>query len=101
MGPHTTADDPDRYRHEAESGEWVSRDPLARVRSLLERQGAWTEEWQAELEAEASANIETAVEWAEAVPPPTFEEMINRMYAELTPGLLEQWYQGRRELPSG
>ena len=99
MGPHTTADDPGRYRHDGESGEWESRDPLARVRSLLERQGAWTEEWQTELEAEASANIETAVEWAEAVPPPTFEEMINRMYADLTPGLLAQWYQGRRELP--
>ena len=90
IGPHTTADDPSRYRAEDEGGRWEEKDPLERVRRLLERQGAWTVEWQADLEAQASATIEAAVEWAEAIPEPTFEEMLNRMYAEPTPPLREQ-----------
>lgn len=94
IGPHTTADDPTRYRDDNEGADWETRDPLVRVRTLLESQGAWTEQWQTELEASASEKIEKAVEWAEAVPEPTFEEMLRRMYAEATPPLLEQLEQG-------
>lgn len=93
IGPHTTADDPDRYRSEAERSEWEQRDPIERVRLLLERQDAWTAGWQAELETQAGQNIEAAVEWAEDVPQPTFEEMLNRMYAEPTETLREQLEQ--------
>lgn len=94
MGPHTTADDPDRYRDESDVTVWAERDPLERVRLLLERQGAWDEEWQAELESEASETIEAAVAWAESVPPPTFAEMLNRVYAQPSPALREQLETG-------
>jgi pyruvate dehydrogenase E1 component alpha subunit len=90
IGPHTTADDPSRYRDSDEGEDWESRDPLIRVRNLLERQGSWSEEWQTELETQASNRIERAVEWAESVPPPTFQDMLARMYAEPTPPLLAQ-----------
>jgi pyruvate dehydrogenase E1 component alpha subunit len=96
MGPHTTADDPTRYREEHEGSDWEERDPLERVRKLLERQGSWTEEWQAELETQASEAIEAAVEWAEAVPQPSFQEMLLRMYAEPTAPLREQLEEGDR-----
>lgn len=39
MGPHTTADDPKRYRTDDELAEWRERDPLARVLALLEASG--------------------------------------------------------------
>jgi pyruvate dehydrogenase E1 component alpha subunit len=94
MGPHTTADDPTRYRTDDETKEWVGRDPLERVRLLLERQGAWSKRWQGELENQASEDIEAAVEWAEAVPPPTFEDMLGRMYSEPTEPLRDQLLQG-------
>jgi pyruvate dehydrogenase E1 component alpha subunit len=90
IGPHTTADDPTRYRDSDESDGWEGKDPLERVRALLDRQDAWTESWQTDLETQASNRIERAVEWAESVPEPTFEEMLLRMYAEPTPPLLEQ-----------
>ena len=90
MGPHTTADDPGRYRDEGESVDWEDKDPLERVRRLLERQGAWDVNWQAELERQASDAIESAVDWAEAVPEPTFDEMINRMFDQPTGPLREQ-----------
>jgi pyruvate dehydrogenase E1 component alpha subunit len=90
LGPHTTSDDPTRYRQQAELAEWEEKDPLERVRRLLEKSGAWSPPWQQTLEWEAAQRIEAAVEWAEAMPPPTSEEMFARMFAEPTPSLLAQ-----------
>jgi pyruvate dehydrogenase E1 component alpha subunit len=90
LGPHTTADDPTRYRDEAEARDWEDRDPLLRVRRLLEKAGGWTEEWQSDLETSASQVIEEAVEWAENVPEPTFEQMVERMFAEKPQSLTQQ-----------
>jgi pyruvate dehydrogenase E1 component alpha subunit len=95
LGPHTTADDPSRYRDEAEANAWEDRDPLRRVRLLLERAGGWSAEWEAELTLSSSRIIEEAVEWAEAVPEPTFDQMLDRMYAERTQPLLDQGNQGK------
>jgi pyruvate dehydrogenase E1 component alpha subunit len=39
MGPHTTSDDPSRYRSHAEEEEWRVKDPLTRMRALLHREG--------------------------------------------------------------
>lgn len=39
MGPHTTSDDPSRYRPAALDDEWKLKDPLDRLRKLLELQG--------------------------------------------------------------
>jgi pyruvate dehydrogenase E1 component alpha subunit len=90
LGPHTTSDDPGRYRDEDEAGEWRERDPLERVRALLERAGGWTSAWQTELEERASQIIEDAVAEAEALPQPTAAEMLSRMYAEPTGPLRAQ-----------
>lgn len=90
MGPHTTSDDPTRYRDEAESRDWEDRDPLLRIRRLLAKAGGWTEEWQADLETRASQEIEEAVEWAENVPEPTSEQMVGRVFAERPQSLTQQ-----------
>lgn len=90
LGPHTTADDPDRYRDQDEAEGWRSKDPLERVRLLLERAGGWTPEWQTELETRASEVIEKAVETAEALSRPTGDEMLRRMYEEPTGPLRAQ-----------
>lgn len=90
LGPHTTADDPGRYRKDDEVAAWEELDPLVRVRRLLERSGAWTESWQQSLETEASNRIEEAVAWAESVPEPEPDDMFKRMFAEPTPNLVEQ-----------
>jgi pyruvate dehydrogenase E1 component alpha subunit len=90
LGPHTTSDDPARYRDEDEADEWRMRDPLERVRALLERAGGWTPGWQAELESKASELIEEAVAEAESLPQPTAAEMLSRMYDEPTTPLRAQ-----------
>jgi pyruvate dehydrogenase E1 component alpha subunit len=40
MGPHTTSDDPTRYRSRSEEEEWRMKDPLVRLRRLLRAEGA-------------------------------------------------------------
>lgn len=90
MGPHTTADDPSRYRSPEEAAEWEPRDPLKRVRLLLSKAGGWSEGWQAELERDSARRIEEAVDWAESLPPPSVEAMFGRMFASTTPRLAEQ-----------
>lgn len=39
MGPHTTADDPTRYRDANELEDWRAKDPIARLATLLEGRG--------------------------------------------------------------
>jgi pyruvate dehydrogenase E1 component alpha subunit len=41
MGPHTTSDDPTRYRTEEEVASWQALDPITRAESYLRRVGAW------------------------------------------------------------
>ncbi len=54
MGPHTTSDDPTRYRDEAEVKEWAARDPLARCRAHLEQTGQWADTIEVEALARAA-----------------------------------------------
>jgi pyruvate dehydrogenase E1 component alpha subunit len=44
MGPHTTADDPSRYRDPAELDKWKGKDPIARVEAYLAGAGILTPE---------------------------------------------------------
>jgi 2-oxoisovalerate dehydrogenase E1 component alpha subunit len=55
MGPHTTADDPSRYRDPAELDEWRVKDPILRVQRLLESQGLFTPELDEKTRATADA----------------------------------------------
>ncbi len=69
VGPHTTADDPLRYRDDREDDYWLLRDPLERVRRYLEAGGAWDQDWQDEIAAAETADLEAAVAAAEAIAP--------------------------------
>lgn len=53
MGPHTTADDPTRYRDEAELETWRRRDPIVRVEAYLRSVGALDDSQVAEAQAAA------------------------------------------------
>ncbi|TQC44195.1 pyruvate dehydrogenase (acetyl-transferring) E1 component subunit alpha [Rhodococcus sp. WS4] len=53
MGPHTTSDDPSRYRPAALDEEWKRKDPLDRIRALLESSGAVDESYLAAVQQRA------------------------------------------------
>ncbi|WP_136055004.1 pyruvate dehydrogenase (acetyl-transferring) E1 component subunit alpha [Microbacterium sp. K24] len=55
MGPHTTADDPTRYRDEVELDSWRRRDPIARLEEYLRATGEFSDEHVAETQAAADA----------------------------------------------
>ncbi|MBT2520592.1 pyruvate dehydrogenase (acetyl-transferring) E1 component subunit alpha [Arthrobacter sp. ISL-28] len=55
MGPHTTADDPTRYRDANELEDWAAKDPIRRVKALLDRKGLLTEKLEAAVQQKADA----------------------------------------------
>ncbi|MBI5227242.1 pyruvate dehydrogenase (acetyl-transferring) E1 component subunit alpha [Candidatus Micrarchaeota archaeon] len=65
MGPHTTADDPKKYRSEEEVAYWRERDPITRFQIYLKGKGIWTQEYEQKLQTECSALVEEGVAKAE------------------------------------
>lgn len=55
MGPHTTSDDPTKYRTSDEVAEWKTKDPITRVEKHLEKLGAFDEKLQSRVKAKADA----------------------------------------------
>jgi pyruvate dehydrogenase E1 component alpha subunit len=97
-GPHTTADDPRRYRPGDEPDEWLARDPVDRIRAYLQSVDAWEQGWEDSILEEASAEIEAAVASAEALDVWEPHEIIDGMYAEPTMPLQRQRDQLLRDL---
>jgi pyruvate dehydrogenase E1 component alpha subunit len=65
LAMHTTADDPKRYRPDAEVEEWRRKDPITRFQSYLLAKGLLSEEAVKAEEARIAAEIQAAVERAE------------------------------------
>jgi pyruvate dehydrogenase E1 component alpha subunit len=70
LGPHTTSDDPSRYRDAAEEAEARAREPLARLEAYLLAAGILREADLQRIEAEVDAEVDAAVAEALASPPP-------------------------------
>ncbi len=90
MGPHTTADDPGRYRSDEERAAWERRDPIERLRIYLSERGRWDEEWQERIEQQATSEIERGIALAENLSAPSAEDMFAAMFETLPPHLAEQ-----------
>ncbi|MBZ9713134.1 pyruvate dehydrogenase (acetyl-transferring) E1 component subunit alpha [Deinococcus multiflagellatus] len=88
--PHTVADDPSRYRSEAELEGWDAKDPVLRLRTHLLAEGLMTEASEAELLAEVAAEFEAALQEADSYPDPTPAEILDHVFAEPTPQLKKQ-----------
>lgn len=98
--PHTTADDPKRYRSEEECNLWTKREPLNRFKKYLLNKGVYTEVQLTALEEELDAEIKAAIARTEAAA--VSDELSNPLamfdylYADMPPYLNEQ----REELKS-
>jgi pyruvate dehydrogenase E1 component alpha subunit len=98
LSMHTTADDPVKYRDEAEVKAWEAREPLPRFRRYLETKGVLDAAGEATLEAEVDAEIRAAVERAEARMQPSLLDVFDHVYAEPTDELRAQRGELQREL---
>lgn len=90
FGPHTTADDPTKYRGDEEVEQWRPLDPLLRLQKYLGGKKLWSEDWEAQITGEAEKSIDEAVKEAEGFPAPKPEEFFQYAFAEMTPNLREQ-----------
>ncbi len=90
FGPHSSSDDPARYRDEKEVATWMARDPLVRFRRHLENEGFWDDGREAALEKELGDEITAAVTQAEAMPPVPVDSFFEDVYAEGTWNLREE-----------
>jgi pyruvate dehydrogenase E1 component alpha subunit len=91
LGPHSSADDPKRYRDEKEVEEWKNRDGIVRFRKYLEKKGIWNEAQEEKLLSEVDAEISSVIEHAEKVGPPPIETLIEDVYAEIPWHIREQY----------
>ncbi len=90
MGGHSTSDDPTRYRDKSLLDPWADRDPLARIKRYLDKQGWFTEAEEQKLRTEIDARLRDVVEAAEKAPAPSLESMFDDVYASLPWHLREQ-----------
>lgn len=89
MGAHTTSDDPTRYRIASEVEAWQARDPIKRLRSLLDRENAADDDFFAEVDADAARQAADLRERVLALPDPQPLELFDNVYPGGSP-LLDQ-----------
>lgn len=100
MGPHTTADDPTRYRDANELEDWAAKDPIARLAGLLDSQGLLpaevTDAVKAKADDVAAALRESCISMAE----PAALDVFKHVYSEPNSWLERQQDQYERYLAS-
>ena len=90
MGPHSSSDDPTRYRSKEEVEHWQQRDPIERMRRYLELKGIWSKGYDEQLRAEIEEDLQNTIKEVERHPPPRIETLFEDVYAEMPPHLKEQ-----------
>jgi len=92
--PHTTADDPTRYRSTDECNTWMAKEPLIRFEKYLKAKKIVTDADLKTMEAEIEARIDEAIINAEEAckHPPLSDplKMFDYLYSELPSNLVEQ-----------
>lgn len=95
-GPHSTSDDPSRYRPKNEWDAFPLGDPIKRLKQHLITLGEWSDEKHEELENEMKAEVVRA--WKEAVsfgsmtdgPQLNVNEMFDDVFEDLSDNLIRQ-----------
>ncbi len=96
-GPHSTSDDPGRYRSLDEERAGAGRDPLERFRQQLLADGVADEAFFAAALAAAKAEEEQVREGIQALGPRPGREMFDLVFQETTPALQAQAAHWREE----
>lgn len=90
LGDHTTADDASRYRNRDEVEQWRRKDPIARLKQYMEKEGLWNKSYDEAVYSEAKEEVEQAVHEEENFPPPDPRAIFRFTFQELTAELQEQ-----------
>jgi 2-oxoisovalerate dehydrogenase E1 component alpha subunit len=98
MGPHSTSDDPGRYRTLEEEREWQSRDPLIVLERRLRVEGAEGDEFFARTLADAKSTVEQIRNGILGLENRPGEEMFDFMFERPTDILLRQRAQWKESV---
>lgn len=94
VAPHSTSDDPSKYRPKEESDAWPLGDPVLRLKNHLISRGLWSDERHKQAESEYDEEIRTATKEAESYgvmgAGSSPMEMFEAVFEELPPHLREQ-----------
>jgi pyruvate dehydrogenase E1 component alpha subunit len=77
--------DPEQYRSKEEVAQWRERDPIPAFGDRLLAEGVIDEDARAQIDAQALARVDAAVQFAEASPFPSAESLYDDVYV-LAPG---------------
>ncbi len=95
---HTNADDATRYRSRDEVEQWLSRDPLKRLRQYLVARRLVDEDALTALEEKAEAGAAALREVMNASRAPDPDDLFRHVYSGQTPALSQQRQELAREL---
>jgi pyruvate dehydrogenase E1 component alpha subunit len=98
MGPHSTSDDPGRYRTLDEEQSWLARDPLALCEQQLRQTGTIGDEFFAEVADTAGALADRVRDDVAALGGRPAEEMFDFVFSDPPAALLGQrraWEESR------
>ncbi|MDW8084075.1 MAG: thiamine pyrophosphate-dependent enzyme [Candidatus Caldarchaeum sp.] len=90
MGPHTTVDDPSRYRSDEEVERMRRFDPLDRLRKYLLNRGLWSLDEERGFVEKFKERLRAATEEAEKAPPLPVKAVFEDVYANPPWHLLEE-----------
>ena len=97
FGPHSTSDDPRRYRADSQVAEARARDPIHALKERLIAEHQLDEAADAKIWEAARAEVAQTFEAAERLPPPEPRTLFENVFAHLTPRLEEQRAMYERE----
>lgn len=80
--PHSSDDDESRYRTKVEVEEWKRKGPIERLRTYMQAQGIWSEEFESQVKSEALSIVDDATRFAEQASPPSPSSLLRHVFAE-------------------
>ncbi len=90
LGPHTTSDDPTRYRTEEELAPWRAHDPIVRAAERLRQRGAWDDTFAQACQAEADERATQMRQTLIAATPDHPASVFDLVYANPPQSLLRE-----------
>ena len=93
QGPHTTADDPTKYRDQAEVEQWLTNDPIERMKKFIVSTRLWDERQEEELLNDCEEIVLKAYEKALTIEKTTIPKVLRATYETMPQNLVRQMQQ--------
>ena len=91
VAPHTTSDDPSRYRTDEASDAWVKKDPVTRMRAFMQHEGLWDDSKEQALQQNLKAELDAALKDADAAADVMPWEIVEHVFEQMSPEQQRAW----------